>query len=100
MSVLRVTTFRGLGVGDWSFYPGSAQKLVSKPMGLVIAELVGDPPQSVVSQKQPDSPFVGAHESHRRVGAQVVRMQREFVEATKQLSRLADRIAKIQGADA
>lgn len=31
---------------------------------------------------------------------EVVRMQREFVEATKQLSRLADRIAKIQGADA
>lgn len=60
MSVLRVTTFSGLGVGDWSFYPGSAQKLVSKPMGLVIAELVGDPPQSVVSQKQPDAPFVGA----------------------------------------
>jgi len=31
---------------------------------------------------------------------EVVRMQREFVEATKQLSRLADCIAKIQGADA
>lgn len=32
MSVLRVTTFRGLGVGDWSFYPGSAQQLVAKPV--------------------------------------------------------------------
>lgn len=78
MSVLRVTTFRGVGVGDWSFYPGSAQKLVSKPMGLVIAELVGDPPQSVMPQQQPDVPFVGAHESHRRVGAQVERRVAEI----------------------
>lgn len=31
---------------------------------------------------------------------EVVRMQREFVEATKHLSRLADRISKIQGTDA
>lgn len=48
MSVLRVTTFSGLGVGDWSFYPGSPQQ-------------------------QPDVPFFGTHESDRRVCAQVER---------------------------
>lgn len=73
MSVLRVTTFRGLGVGDWSFYPGSAQKLVSKPMGLVIAELVGDPPEAVMPQQQTQVPVIGAHQSDGRVSAEVER---------------------------
>ena len=73
MSVLRVTTFRGLGVGDWSFYPGSAQQLVAKPVGLVIAELIGDPPEAVMPQQQTQVPFIGAHQSDGRVSAQVER---------------------------